>query len=1383
MTTGTANASQEEPIPRPTSGLDFPVVGFGASAGGLGALLSCFENLPASPDMAFVVILHLSPKHESHAAEILQKATPMPVRQVQADMAIERNNVYVIPPTHSLRMYDGHLGLSDRLRNHGAPVSIDLFFRTLADAHGERAVGVVLSGTGSDGSVGIARLKERGGVVIAQSPADAEYSGMPDSAIATGKVDIVLPVADIPQKLVELWNNARGIELPTPEISGLKAAAPATTDRLQAAEEALQGVMGLLRKRTGNDFKHYKRATVLRRIERRLQVAGVPDLPSYLDFMDSHPGEANALLDDMLIGVTNFFRDREAFETLERDVIPKLFDSDFNGEPLRVWTAGCSSGEEVYSLAMLLMDAATRTTEPRELQLFASDIDEGALATGRQGKYPEAIVTDVAPTFLRSYFAKEGAVFRVNETVRKKVLFAAHNVLRDPPFSRLDLVSCRNLLIYLDRTAQEQILQTFHFSLRPGGYLFLGSSETADAAPKLFAEVDKKQRIYRALPGPRGLRAVPTSLMGVDTLGHSLVQRRALTVKRGPSGIKDLVHQLLVEEYTPATIVIDDDLQVVHVVGGAGRYLRLAAGDPSHSLLAMIPDELRAELRTVIFQATQSGTSVTARPVALVVDNCSVNIHMTVRPVHREGWPPNLSLVLFTETEVDPKNSDARVIAAGSKDPVVIHLEGELHRKEELLQATLEQHAASVEDLKSSNEELQAINEEMRSTAEELETGKEELQSTNEELLTLNVELKSKVEETNQVTDDWRNLVHSSEIASVFVDRDMRIKRFTPAAQTIFNLIEADVGRPLLDITHRLDYEGLADDAAATFASLRTIEREVRSNDGRWFLARMLPYRTSQNNIDGAVLNFVDISSRLVAETRMHLGEERLKLLADSMPDFAILTLDADARFSSWSVGGERLFGYSEKEILGRPLDVVYTASDREKGMPKDDLSRADDFGSVFSERWLVRKDGTEFFATGTLAALRVGGVQGYGVVVRDITQSKESAGTGEAARQEAEAVAKLKDEFLAVLSHELKHPLNLIHVNAQLLLSLPETKVIPSVSKAGQTIERSVAAQARIIDDLLDLSRTQSGKLTLDRASVDLAQALEPSLKWAQAQTDAKGIELRLEGFDQTLIVFGDIVRVEQIVWNLISNAIKFTESGGQISVRLSSQGGNAVFEVADNGRGISAAFLPHVFDMFRQEQGHTTRKEGGMGIGLGLVKELVTLHGGSVIAESAGPGHGSTFKVSLPLHEITEFAEFDSSDTTARPLQGIRVLVVDDSPDTLETFGILLNVDGAIVTCASGGAEALRACEDTLFDLLISDVGMPDMDGNQLIARLRRQPGTARMPAIALTGYGRPQDVRGAYAAGFNAHLTKPVDMGRLREIVGKLMTASLSATVLKG
>ena len=1373
MASSDTEATPKEALPAP-SGLNFPVVGVGASAGGLGALIKLFEGLPAAPDMAFVIILHLSPKHDSNAAAILQRATRMPVSQVQADVPIERNHVYVIPPTHSLRMYDGHVALSESPKERGAPVAIDLFFRTLAEAHGERAVGIVLSGTGADGSVGIARLKEKGGVVITQSPADAEYSGMPDSAIATGKVDIVLPVADIPQRLVDLWENARGIVLPTPDLAGLRSLPPPTPDAAQLAEEALRGVMGLLLKRTGNDFKHYKRATVLRRMERRLQVVGVPDLPAYLGFMNENPSEAGALLDDMLLNVTNFFRDREAFEALEREVIPALFDASFKDEQLRAWVSGCSSGEEAYSIAILLLDAASRAKEVREIQLFASDIDEDALASARQGKYPEAIVTDVPPAFLRGFFTREGATYRVQEPVRKKVLFAAHNLLRDPPFSRLDLVSCRNLLIYLDRSAQKDILETFHFALRPGGYLFLGTSETPDAAAKLFSLVDKKNHIYRANPSARTVRSIPSLGGGF----HRPVQRPTLKLPKPelspsrPNRIGSLHEKLLLDDYTPASVVIDADGQIVHVSSGADRFLRFGKGDPSHQLLSVVPQELQAELRTAIFQANQAQLLTEAQPVRLDMGGKAIDIRMLVRPINRNNWPPDLSLVVFRESDAEASDPDAAAMAAGGRDPVVAHLEQALHHKEEQLQATIEQHDTSVEDLKSANEELQAINEELRSAGEELETGKEELQSTNEELETVNVELKIKVDETTQVTDDLQNLVRSSEIATVFVDPEMRIKRYTPAAARIFNIIESDVGRSLLDITHKLDYEDLAADAKASFASLRTVEREVRSSDGHWYLARLLPYRTADDRIDGAVLNFVDISSRLLTETRMHMGEERLKLLADSVPDFAIFTLDSQGNFSSWSGGAERLFGYAEREILGRSFADLFSLNDREQGAPQAELQSSHASGAAFADRWLIRKDGTKFFASGTLTLMSAGVLSGYGMIVRDVTDRQNEARGGAVVRQEAETAARLKDEFLAVLSHELKHPLNLIHVNAQLLLSLPQAKAIPAVSKAGATIERSVAAQARIIDDLLDLSRTQAGKLTIDRTAVDLAQAITPSLQWAKTQSAAKGVVLEDEGFDQPLVVLADVVRVEQVVWNLLSNAIKFTSSGGKIHVRLLTEGENAVFEVADNGRGIAPAFLPHVFDMFRQEEGHMSRKEGGLGIGLGLVKALVALHGGDVRASSPGPGRGSTFRVTLPLHQRSEFADLAPSESEANPLRGVRILLVDDAVDALDTLAMLLELEGALVTVAGSGQQALVQSRTNGFDLIVSDLGMPEMDGNELVEQFRRQPETELTPAIALTGYGRPQDVHAAMRAGFNAHLTKPVDIGKLRRLAAELV-----------
>ena len=1357
----------------PASGLEFPVVGIGASAGGLTTLLRIFEGLPAGPDMAFVVILHLSPKHESNAAQILQTATRMPVVQVQGDMKIERDHVYVIPPTHDLRMFDGHVGLSPPQRTRGPHVAIDLFFRTLADAHGDRSIGVVLSGTGADGSVGIARLKQQGGVVVAQSPDDAEYDGMPKSAIATGKVDFVLPAADIPQRLLDLWKNSKMMEIPTPAEATLRAQAPTSPE---AAEEALRDVMAILARRTGRDFSHYKRATVLRRIERRMQVSGTPHVPAYRDYLHSNQPEAAALLDDMLIGVTNFFRDREAFEAVERTVVPALFDPAQADEQLRVWVAGCSTGEEAFSLSMLLSDEAARASQPRPIQVFATDIDAGAIAFGREAVYPESIVTDVTPARLRSFFVKEPHGYRVAKRQREQVLFALHDILRDPPFSRIDLISCRNLLIYLDRGAQRDILQMFHFALRPGGFLFLGSSETADASPKLFTPVDKRHRIYRSNATVRSIRGLPQFPLGSvqPKLKPSLAP---VPPEKRKVSLGDL-HRELLEEYAPPSVIVNHDSDIIHVSARAGRYLQFGQGEPSHQLLSVIQPELRAELRTALFQAIQFSKSVEARRVDITRDGRMYHVKITARPVHHDDWPAELVLVLFDEIE---QTLDVRLSPSdpNAKDPVLAQLESELQRKDEQLGATIEQYETSAEELKASNEELQAINEEMRSTTEELETSKEELQSTNEELITVNQELKLKVDETTDINDDLQNLIGATAIATIFVDPDMRIKRYTPAAASIFNIIESDIGRSLFDITHKLDYDGLAADAAATFGTLRIIEREVKSTDERWFLARLLPYRTTQDRIDGAVLSFVDITSRMRAEASVHMGEEHMRLVAANMPDFAILTLDLDGMITSWSAGAERIFGWPEAEIVGRHVETLFLPADRAAGAPRLEMQRARDTGRALDERWHLRKDGVTFYASGVMTQLRTGGLQGYAKIARDMTAQIRAESTRDrrlssAVRAEAQATAEseLKSEFLAVMSHELKHPLNLINVNTQMLMTLPEAQPLPGVQKAARTIQKTVQSQARIIDDLLDMSRTNAGKLMLNQSPMWLGEAIQTSINAAQQDAAAKGIAFTYQPSDEPLLVNADPVRIEQVVWNLLSNAIKFTRSGGSINVTLARDGEEARLAVADTGRGIAATFLPHVFEMFRQAESHTTREEGGLGIGLALVASLVGLHGGRVVAESPGPGLGSTFKIWLPLHERTDFAPLPVDGDREAVLKGVRVLLVDDMEDTLETFGYLLEADGMLVSLATGGRQALELVDDHDFDLLISDIGMPGMDGYELIGKLRTNPRTARIPAIALTGYGRPQDVQRAMAAGFSAHLDKPIDFGRLTKLMGDLL-----------
>lgn len=1322
--------------------------------------------------MAFVVILHLSPQHGSSAAAILQSATRMPVSQVDGTVKIEPDHVYVIPPAHDLAMRGDTLNIVEAERPYGRHVVIDLFFRTLADAHKARSIGIVLSGTGSDGSTGIARLKEQGGVVVAQAPEDAEYDDMPKSAIATGKVDIVLPAAEIADRLIELWSNARRIELPDAEKIAPGIRPPSS---LEAAENALRDIIKLLFRRTGHDFRHYKRATVLRRIERRMQVNSVPDLPAYRAFLDAKPAEAEALLEDMLIGVTQFFRDRAAFEALEREVVPQLFEAATAQRRVRAWVAGCSSGEEAYSLAMLFADEAARSNPRPDFTIFATDIDEAAIAAGRAGVYPESVATDVPPTRLRSFFAAQPSGYRIDKALRERVVFALHNVLRDAPFSRVDLICCRNLLIYLDRAAQQAVLEMFHFALRPGGYLFLGNSETVDTAARLFTPVNQAMRLYRANPIRRAIR--PASPRPVAAAPERPSLPDEIPVR--PASPAE-VHAELLEAAAPPSVLLTSHHDIVHISARAALYLRHVEGEPSHNLLALVRDELRQDLRTALFQATQLRARVETAPIRTSGPSGPVDLTIVVQPMRHEAWTDDLRLVVFREAEVLQESVSASATAGGARPPEIARLEAELRRRSQQLAATIEQYEVSADDLKASNEELQATNEEMRATSQELETSKEELQSTNEELITVNHELKTKVEEVSSVNDDLTNLITSTEIATVFVDASMRIKRFTPAAASLFNILPGDVGRSLFDITHRLVYPSLADDARAVFASLKPTEREVQSNDGRNLLARLCPYRTSEDRIGGAVLSFVDVTGLREAEAEADVGREQMQLVVQAMTDFAVMTIDVDGKIASWSRGAELVFGHEEQDAVGRPFEILFIPDDRASGAPANELETAGRFGRAPDERWMQRRDGTRFFASGVTAPLRAAGHKGFAKICRDRTdmatveelrtRQLDSARLGVA---EALHDSELKNEFLAVMSHELKHPLNLINVNAQVLTTLPEAQSLPAVLRAARTIQRTVHSQARIIDDLLDMSRTNTGKLALNRVPLLFSEAVQSCLTWALVETRAKGLRLFVEGFDNPIVVDGDPIRIEQIAWNLISNAIKFSRSGGSITVRISQDGDDALLEVTDAGRGISQVFLPHVFEMFKQADAATTRGEGGLGIGLALVKNLTELHGGRVSASSAGEGRGATFRVWLPVHQRTDFTPLHDDNGSARTgLDGVRILLVDDTADTLETFGYLLEHEGAVVTPAASGAEALSLVDSTPFDLVISDVGMPQMDGYEMMTKLRGRPQLARLPAVALTGYGRPEDIQRALSAGFQAHLDKPVNFPRLREVVGALL-----------
>jgi len=888
----TQKPAQPTPDTQAKARLPFPIVGIGASAGGFPALATLLQNLPASPGIALIIVLHIPADQQSKADRVLQRSTRLPVVQVNHSMPILPDQVYVIPPARSLRMEDGHLVLHELDRTPGDPATIDVFFRTLAMTHQEKAIGVILSGMGSDGTAGFACIKEQGGVTLVQSPADAEHPSMPQSAIDAGMADFVLSAADMPAKLAEL----RGI-MQAIRDHALHGHPPADIcfDMGPDPEQTLQDVLSLLYEHTGHDFRQYRPGTLLRRLERRLQVRGQPDLPSYYDLQRRDASESHALFRDLLIGVTQFFRDREAFAALEHTVLPRIFQDKGPDDTVRVWVAACSTGEEAYSVAMLLADRAASMADPPAIQVFASDIDAQAIRTARAGLYPISIAEDVPPERLQRYFTLENGAYKVRKGLRRQVLFAEHNLLHDPAFSSVDLVSCRNFLIYLTPDVHRHVLGTFHFALRPEGYLMLGSAESADGASDKFAVVDAGRRLYRAKPAP-ALRPVrPLAAVPVHKVLHppdEPIGRNAAPPTPRPSRGRLFsfaeIHLHKVAEQAPPSILVNGDGQVVHIAAEASRFLRHAGGEPTRDLVLLVPPAWRLELRTALFQAQKSGREVSTGAVRYAQDGEERAVDMAVLPFHDEHAEGLLMLVSFREIPDMPMT----FAPADVRDQSLPEwLDEELRHTRNKLLETMDQAEQSNAALRTTVEELKTTIEELRSANRQLESALEKEHADKEMLETANTDLTQRLENLTRSHDDLNNLIASSDVATLFLDRKMRIQRYTPRIAGLFNVIPADVGRPLLHITNRLENARLAEEAARVFETLQPLEQEVRSKDGRDYIVRVHPYRTGSHRIDGAVMSFFDITSRRIAEKALRESEQRLALAFATIP-VGICTVD-----------------------------------------------------------------------------------------------------------------------------------------------------------------------------------------------------------------------------------------------------------------------------------------------------------------------------------------------------------------------------------------------------------------------------------------------------------------------------------------------------------
>lgn len=1354
-------------VPRPeakaiassAAGPDFPIVGIGASAGGIPALEAFFERLGSGCGMAFVVILHLSPEHESHLAEVLRHRTPLPVTQVNQPVRPEPDHVYVVPPAHSLALMDGCIVPTESPRHEPAPTAIDRFFHSLADNRRHPAAALVLSGAGHDGAEGLRRIRERGGLALVQEPLEAEYESMPQAAINVAHADLVLPVTAMPEAL-RAW---LGGELPL-------AAAPRAGEPEPEAKQkeqmppGLQELLMLLHERMGHDFRPYKRPTLLRRIRRRLQALALPDISAYVAYLQRHPEETRVLMDDMLISVTGFFRDAQPFLMLEREVIPKLLAGRRDGGPVRVWVAGCATGQEAYSIAMLLLEQAWLLSEPRQIQVFATDMDESAIATARGGWYADTAVRGLSPERLNRFFVPEEGGYRVTKSLRETILFSSHNLLSDPPFCKLDLISCRNLLIYLGRETQERILAMFHYALRPAGVLFLGSSESAECLPELFAPLDKKFRLYAARPA--------TSSAHQPARPHwpPFVTARPDDGKAVPPGGKGSpsfteLHHKAIERFMPPSVLIDADHNVVYLGQGVGRFLRLARGEPTHQLFQIVHESLLPALRAALFAAKARAAQGEADAVGSVRARAELeggaSVVVVTARLLTEGpaQARDCFLVFFEELgRVPAVAADAHPPAFGegedspaasARDLALGQLEEELRRIKEQLRTTIEQYETSTEELKASNEELQAINEELRSATEELETSKEELQSVNEELTTVNHDYLLKIEEVTQANNHLHNLMASAEIATLFLDRELRIRLHTPGARELFSITAADTGRPLDHFSHKFKDWELVQDAAAVLNTLQSIQREIVSTENRWYIARVLPYRTLDERVDGLVLTFVDITDRKRMEQALRDSERLYRAIGESI-DFGVWVCDPDGRNIYASESFLKLVGLTQAEcsnfgwgralhpddaertiaawrecvragghwdiehrflgvdgryhaVLARggpvrneageivcwaginldihrlkaaedevresesrarqvleslpqlvwtcaagggcdylsPQWVGYTGIPEEAQLGYGWLERIHPADrEAVAERWhgvstrglpfdmelrIRRADGAYRWFQTSVTALR----DGRGAIVKWFGTSTDVEALKQAQESLREADHR-KNEFMAMLSHELRNPLAPIRNAAAVLRSIDSPE--PKVLWASELISRQVKHLAHLVDDLLDLSRITRGLISLKTEPLELAEVVERAVEVHRPDIEARRHVLEVALPPEPVWVRGDMTRLEQVVGNLLSNAAKYTEPGGRIHLSVRGEGDRAVLRVSDTGVGIPADLLPHVFESFTQGQRNLDRSQGGLGIGLNLVKNLVELHGGIVEARSGGVGRGSEFVIGLP-------------------------------------------------------------------------------------------------------------------------------------------------------
>ena len=1475
------------------------VVALGASAGGLEALQTFFSCMPADSGFAFVVIQHLSPDFKSLMDELLSRHTSMAIHRVESGMQVEPNNVYLIPPKKDMTLRQGALFLADRAAARPLDLPIDIFFRSLAQDVGDRAVAVVLSGTGSDGSRGVRAIREANGLVIVQSPESAKFDGMPRSAIAAGAADLVLPPEAMPDMILQYAQDPLSV----------RGGDEAELLKVMQDDDGTAAVFLLLKRHFGIDFNHYKPTTVGRRLARRMAIRQINSLSDYLTFLSTTPEELNSLYKDLLIGVTSFFRDAEAFQRLEAQVLPEVFRAAEKQQEVRVWVAGCATGEEAYSVAMLLIECAEKAGFHGKISVFATDAHKGSLEYASAGVYEKSRLINVPQARRARFFKEENeGEMRVVSELRSRIVFAQHNVISDPPFTKMDLVTCRNMLIYLHPGAQDKALSMFHFALKVGGVLFLGSSESTGSFVEEFEVIDNKTKLFRKI------REVKLSLDFNITRREDRERPSAVQPGRSLGADRKLLqdYDRLLKKYMPPGLLLNERREVVHVFGDGARYLTNLEGRTGRDVLEMVEGNLRLALGAALQRASGDTEPVVFKNLSPGIKDGPEKINLAVEGVVDERTKTSRFHVTFHPVEVvqhkhEPEVSkdDENFIMSNAARRRVDELESELQSTRENLQAT-------IEELQTTNEELQATNEEMLASNEELQSTNEELHSVNEKLYTVNAEFEKKNKELQELNDDYDNLLRSTEVGTLFLDNELRIRRFNPAIRLTFNLLPLDIGRPVEHITYRL--EGQRDmiaDLKTVLKIGKAVEKEVRTTDGTWLLKRVLPFITAKGIQDGVVLTFTDITH----VKQIELERQRLDILRDlasNVPGVVFQYVQSgsqDGHFTFISDGAYDLLGLHPQALIddsesilrilhpeeipmlresakaaleeNRLFDIEHRSVDPEGNVrfiqtrctPQAmhdgtviwhgvcfDIDRrkkaeirlkkaADYYLSIlnsapaliwrsdiegncdwFNETWLTftgrsmqhemgngwasgvhpqdmkrclsifkeslaeqrqfhmdyrlrRYDGGYRWITdhGTPLINFDGEFVGFIGFCFDITERIEAEeNMGRAVEMMANA-NKIKSEFLANMSHEIRTPLNGILGMLQLM---EMTQIDNEQAEYIETAIQSGRHLLALINEILDLSKVEAGKLEIANEEFELRALLDLNLKTFFPLAREKNIILN---FDATLPentwFVGDESRISQILLNVVGNAVKFTLRGEvrvQVSVELEPNRPTMrriCFSVRDTGVGIPSQDIDRIFEPFVQVDGSPRRTFSGTGLGLAIAKRLTNLMGGGITIESTeGEGTEVQFSIMVMVAPSRHKGEPNKYGERRVAKRGLSILVIEDDPSTQQFMKIMLLKKGHNPVVVDGQDNVVPLIDQNSFDVILMDIQLTGKTGVEITESIRAAKNLgkkARIPIIALTAYAMKGDREKFLAAGIDDYISKPVDFVELFATINRVIS----------